>query len=717
MYSQVYVNAGHVEQIVLQFGDQVQGPIQGTDKMNRLIAQIICNLSVILLAMLGLVQASHAQTQALSLEEIVSLKHVTSVHMSPNGAQIAYLLSVPRALYKDDDGVAYQELHLVDLDGNSRPFVTGKIEITKAAWSADGKSVYFVAKRDPDEKFNSLFEISLAGGEAVKIFKPGNSISGIFPSPDGKRIAFLASEAPPEQKEDLEKKGFKAVVYEESVPVVKVWMFKIESSEAIAQKLPGSASDFSWAADSGRYAVALAPTPLIDDSYMSRDIYVVDAANAAVLNRMDSVGKLGHFAFSPDGERIAYIGSVDINDPKQGRLYVVPASGGERRDLVHGYLGHVDDFAWLNDLSIRYLGKRGVWTEFSRVSLIDTLPVNEAPESGPIIRMFDMSAGQVTAAAIADTPQHPPEVYLLGDGVAARRLTNSNPILRERKLARQEPITYQARDGLQLEAILIHPFDKERGGNPLIVFVHGGPESHQSNGWMSSYSRPGQALAAKGYTIVYPNYRGSTGRGVEFSKLGQNDYAEEEFNDLVDVKTHLVGEGLADADRVGISGGSYGGYASMWAATALSEEFAAAVAFVGISNQTSKFGTGDIPYEMFHVHSRVWPWEDWMWMLQRSPVYHAGKAKTPLLIMGGDKDPRVHPGQSLEMYRHVKLRTNTPVRLVIYPGEVHGNKHTAARYDYSLRLERWMSHYLKGPGGEPPPYEIDHGKRLEIESE
>jgi dipeptidyl aminopeptidase/acylaminoacyl peptidase len=685
--------------------------------MNKIVTQNIRNFSIVLLATLGMVQPGHAQTQALSIEEIVSLKHVTSVHMSPSGDQIAYLLSVPRALYKDDDGSAYQELHLVDLDGNSRPFVTGKIEITKAAWSGDGASVYFLAKRDPDEDFNALYKISLAGGEAVEIFRHENSISNIFPSPDGKRIAFLAGEAPPEKKKDLEKKGFKAVVYEESVPVVKVWMFDIESGEVTAQELPGSASDFSWAADSSRYAVALAPTPLIDDSYMSRDIYVVDASSAAVLNRMDSTGKLGHFAFSPDGERIAYIGSANINDPKQGRLYIVSSSGGERRDLVRDYLGHVDDFAWLNDLSIRYLGNRGVWTEFSKVSLIDTQPANEAQESGPIIRRFDIGAGQVTAVAVADTPEHPPEVYLLGDGVAARRLTNSNPILSERKLAKQEPITYQARDGLQLEAILIHPFEKERGGNPLIVFVHGGPEGHQSNGWMSTYSQPGQALAAEGYTIVYPNYRGSTGRGVEFSKLGQNDYAEEEFNDLVDVKTYLVAEGMADAGRVGISGGSYGGYASMWAATALSDEFAAAVAFVGISNQTSKFGTGDIPYEMFYVHSRAWPWEDWMWMLQRSPIYHADKAKTPLLIMGGDKDPRVHPGQSLEMYRHVKLRTDTPVRLVIYPGEVHGNRHTAARYDYSLRLERWMNHYLKGPGGEPPPYEIDHARRLEVDNE
>ncbi len=333
------------------------------------------------------------------------------------------------------------------------------------------------------------------------------------------------------------------------------------------------------------------------------------------------------------------------------------------------------------------------------------------------MRTIDANAGQDRVAAIADTPQHPPEVYLLRDGAAPKRLTNSNPILAERDLARQEAITYVARDGLSLEAILIHPAAARPGGNPLIIFVHGGPEAHHSNGWMSNYSQPGQALAGEGYAVVYPNYRGSTGRGVEFSRLDQHDYAEEEFNDLVDAKTHLVDAGLADAGKTGISGGSYGGYATMWGATALSEHFAAAVAFVGISNQISKFGTGDIAYEMYNVHSLAWPWDDWMWMLQRSPIYYADKARTPLLIMGGDKDPRVHPSQSLEMYRHIKLRTRTPVRLVIYPGEVHGNRHTAARYDYSLRMQRWMDHYLKGPGGEPPDYEIDHASRLEDDSE
>lgn len=653
----------------------------------------------------------------LSLEDIASLKRVTSVQMSPNGDRIAYLQLVPRELYVEDDGRPYHELHVVDLDGNSTPFITGKVDIANIAWAPDGASLYFVAKRDPDAKFNSIWNISMSGGESSQVFTHVSSIGSIYPSPDGAAIAFSATEAAPATDEELAKKGFMAVIYEESVQPSRIWMLHLESGEATAQDLDGHASSFTWSDDGRHYAVALAPTPLIDDSFTSRDVYFVETETADVQGKLGSVGKLGSFAISPDGERIAYIGSVDINDPANGRLYVASSSGGERRELVTEYMGHVTNISWQDDVNIRWVGRRGVWSEMSMASIMAAGPAGDPPMSGPIIRAISTHPGMAVVAAIADTPEHPPEVFLYRDGESPKRLTNSNPWLTERDLVVQEPITYPARDGLEMEAVLMRPAERERGGNPLIVYVHGGPEAHHSNGWLTSYSLPGQAMAGEGYTVVYPNYRGSTGRGVEFSKLGQHDYAEEEFNDLVDAKTYLVNAGLADADRVGISGGSYGGYASMWGATALSDEFAAAVAFVGISNQVSKFGTGDIPYEMFYVHSLAWPWDDWMWMLRRSPIYHAGNAKTPLLIMGGDKDPRVHPSQSLEMYRHIKLRTDTPVRLVIYPGEVHGNRNSAARYDYSLRSKRWMDHYLKGPGGEPPPYDLGHAARMETAAE
>ena len=661
--------------------------------------------------------SSPLQAAPLTLEDVNSLRQVTNARMSPSGEQVAYLLQVPREIYKDADGPAYHELHVTDLEGNSKPYVTGDIDITDVAWAVDGESIFFLAKRDAEADFNSLYRIRVDGGEAEQVFTHVNAIQRIYPSPDGNSIAFTATDAPPAKFKELQEKGFRAVVYEESVLSTKVWMLDLERLEAEPHELPGSASDFAWSPDGSRYAVALAPTPLVDDSYTSRDIYVVDTASAEVQAKMGSVGKLGPFAFSPDGELIAYVGSVDINDPSSGRLYVTPSTGGERREVVPEYLGHVADFIWLGDTSVRWLGHKGVHTEWQAASVVDAGSPAAFLPTGPIIRAVHGNPGPSPVAAIADTPLHPLELYLLQDNAEPVRLTNSNPFLEEIEFAVQEAITYTARDGLELDAILIHPMKRERGGNPLVVVAHGGPEAHYSNGWMSAYSRPGQVFAANGYAVIYPNYRGSTGRGVEFSKLGQHDYADEEFNDLVDAKRHLVEEGLVDTDRVGITGGSYGGYASMWSASALTEEYAAAVAFVGISNQVSKFGTGDIPHEMHNVHARAWPWDDWMWMLERSPIYHSGKTKTPLLIMGGDKDPRVHPGQSLEMYRFVKLRTDTPVRLVIYPDEVHGNRNTAARYDYSLRLMRWMDHYLKGPGGEPPPYELDHAERLEAVSE
>ena len=172
---------------------------------------------------------------------------------------------------------------------------------------------------------------------------------------------------------------------------------------------------------------------------------------------------------------------------------------------------------------------------------------------------------------------------------------------------------------------------------------------------------------------------------------------------------HLVETGLVDREKVGVTGGSYGGFASAWCATRLTDQFAAAVMFVGISNQISKSGTTDIPDEMFLVHARKRIWEDWDFFLKRSPIYYVEQARTPILILHGEEDTRVHPSQSMELYRNLRIIGKTPVRYVRYPGEGHGNRKAAARYDYTLRLMRWMNHFVKNDGSELPPFEIDHG--------
>jgi dipeptidyl aminopeptidase/acylaminoacyl peptidase len=130
--------------------------------------------------------------------------------------------------------------------------------------------------------------------------------------------------------------------------------------------------------------------------------------------------------------------------------------------------------------------------------------------------------------------------------------------------------------------------------------------------------------------------------------------------------------------------------------------------FVGISDKISKMGTTDIPDEDFYVHLRKRPWEEWQMMLERSPITYADQCKTPLLILHGKDDPRVNPGQSREMYRHLKLRGHAPVRLVLYPGEGHGNRKACARLDYNVRMMQWMEHYLKGPGGAPPAPDVSY---------
>jgi dipeptidyl aminopeptidase/acylaminoacyl peptidase len=277
------------------------------------------------------------------------------------------------------------------------------------------------------------------------------------------------------------------------------------------------------------------------------------------------------------------------------------------------------------------------------------------------------------------------------------RKTQHNPWLKDVKFGKQEVVSYTARDGeFDIDGLLILPVDYERGKSyPLIVMVHGGPEAHYSNGWLTAYSMPGQLGASRGFAVFYPNYRGSTGRGVEFTMSSQRDLSGKEFDDIVDGVDYLIERGIADPDRVGVTGGSYGGYATAWMSTYYSDRFAAGVMFVGISNNLSKWGTSDIPEELYLVHSRSRLWEDWMDYLKRSPVYYVDRSETPLLIMHGKEDTRVHPGQSLELYRHIKVRKpEVPLRLVWYPGEGHGNRKATSRFDYNLRMMEWFETYL-----------------------
>jgi len=653
--------------------------------------------------------AVRAADDVITPHKLAKLRFVTQTQISPDAQQVAYVLSVPRDPFKGSDGRAYSELHVVDAAGNSRPFVTGKTNIRSISWSSDGKEIRFLAKRG-DDKGTCLYSISSSGGEARKILSHDTSISGYSFHSDGNQVAFLATEPENAEIKKLKEKGFNQQVYEEDNPFVRVWITTLDGSKKVRKlELKGNASTLHWSPKGDLLSVALARTPLIDDAIMMRRVHLVNATTGAVVANLNNPGKLGETEWSPDGKHLAVVSGENINDPSEGRLWLYNARGQKLKDLLPDYPGHVANLAWRDNVNLVYVADRDVHAVVGEINVRTGRKSVWIPAGKSVVHGLSLADNGRVGASVGESASHPGEVVLVTSNGKPRRLTNSNEWLDKVKLAKQEVVRYQARDGLEIQGILVHPLNAKAGKRyPLILAVHGGPESHIRDGWVTYYSRPGQVAAAQGFAVFYPNYRGSTGRGVRFSRMGQADAAGKEFDDFVDGVDHLIKQGLVDKDRVGITGGSYGGYASAWAATRYTKRFAASVMFVGISDNVSKVGTTDIPYEMFHVHHRKFLWDDWKYFLERSPIYYVEQARTPLLIMHGKEDPRVHPSQSLELYRHFKVLGKAPVRLVFYPGEGHGNRRAASRLDYNLRMLRWMTHYLKGPGGKPPAKDLKY---------
>ncbi|MEM1152061.1 MAG: S9 family peptidase [Pseudomonadota bacterium] len=675
------------------------------------------------LAALGALVATSAIASPMEIEDLAKIRHAGSAVVSPDGASVAYTVSVPRDLTAgDEDGTADTHLWVIREGRAPVRFIGGHGAVSGVQFSPDGSALHFRARRDGDEQ-TSLYAIPLAGGEAEKVFEFETSLGDYAVSPDGETLYFVAREK--DGSEDFASRGFKAYAFEEDRRLASIWRVDLGDAGAEAEILfdGGHVSSLELSGDGSTLLASVAPTNLVDDALMQRDLHVIDADTGEQTARFYLPGKLGGYAISPNGERVALYAGTDISDTSDGVLMVGDIETGNFEQLTETALQHIVDVDWLDDENMLATAHRGVGAALVVYnSKGEEQRTFETPDD-LVTRSVAISGERIVA--VADSPTHPRAIFdVRADGF--EKLTEHNAWLEDIDLADQITFIYEARDGRTIEGLLITPEgDAPDKGWPLIVTVHGGPEAHYSNGWLTGYSTAGQFGAGDGFAVFYPNYRGSTGRGVAFAKEHQDDYAGKEFNDLVDGVDALADEGIIDRDRVGITGGSYGGYASMWGATAQTEHFAAAVAFVGISNQVSKFGTSDIPNEMFLVHSLKWPWDGgedghWLELLRRSPIFHAGQSTTPTLILHGEDDTRVHPSQSMELYRSMKVRTDTPVRLVFYPGEGHGNRRAAAQFDYSHRLMRWMNTYL-ADGAERddamPDFDLDLGRLLGADGE
>ena len=492
---------------------------------------------------------------------------MSAAEISPDGTTVAFVVSVPRDPVAGDNGAPWAELHVIDAKGGPpRPFVIGEVNVSGVAWRPDGAAITFLAKRGVD-KDTVLYEIPLAGGEARRVLAMAGGIESYAWSPDGATLAVVAPEPAPEDITKLRDKGFNQIVYEEEWRHDGLWLARPGGDgEPRRIALPGSAVTARWSPTGDRLAVSVTPRPLTDDHYMLQRIHIVDVASGTVTARIDNPGKLGDFAWSPDGRQIAMISGADIHDDDAGSLLVADAAGGTPRNLTADFAGQASRglpgattrrwWHWL---------PRGPAARCTRCARPARCRGRVGRPRARCSARCGCRASATRRSSSASTVAYPREVFV-GDlsGKAPTRLTTTNPWLADVDLGRQEVVKYTARDGLALEGLLIRPPGDAKPPFPLIVVVHGGPEAHYADGWLTSYGSPGQVLAARGFAVFYPNYRGSTGRGVAFSMASFDDPAGKEFDDLVDGVDHLVKAGLADTKRVGVTGGSYGGYATAW---------------------------------------------------------------------------------------------------------------------------------------------------------
>ncbi len=627
--------------------------------------------------------------------DVAKIKYVGNVIYSDDGNHLAYTLRIQSdPLIKNES--AHYELHVYDvMTRKSKPFIT-RGSTRSIAFRPGHDELTFLNRLDGAKK-TSLYSIPLSGGEAKELLQFKTSISNYQWSPNGKRLVFLAGEPQEGTESTL---PYVPEIYESGLSWRKAWINDMHTGELKKLDIEGHVEAVSWSPDGEKLLVSAASTPLVDDHYMEQKLSIFSLTSMKIEATINHEGKKGPICWSPSSTHVAFIAGADKHDPVAGRLFFAPIRGGNPTIITKEWLGAIEDIEWLEDDRIHFLGSRGA------ESVVGTIEprngqISETMATGLSINSIDfISGGKITCAA--DRWNHPPELFIGNNISDLMRITISNPWLDEIKMGKQEVVKYPAQDDLEIEGILIYPVDYDQGAKyPLLVSVHGGPESHINNGWITGYSNPGQVAAGQGYAVFYPNYRGSTGRGMEYTLSSQGDAAGKEFDDIVDGVDFLIEKGLVDQDRVGVTGGSYGGYATGWLSTKYSDRFAGGVMFVGISNKISKWGTTDIPNEEYLVHAREWVYNHYDFYLKRSPIYYAGQCKTPLLIMHGKQDPRVHPSQSMEMYRHVKSRTNTPVELVFYPGEGHGNAKSTARYDFNLRMMSWFDKYVKKDPAKP----------------
>jgi dipeptidyl aminopeptidase/acylaminoacyl peptidase len=670
-------------------------------------------------ALLATVTPAAAQgKRPLALDDHSRIAAVGDPQRSPDSLWVAYTVTTIDA-EKDRRNT---DVWMVKWDGSEQLQLTSSADNESSPrWSPDNRYLAFVASRGTEEekkRGGQIWLLNRAGGEAQKVSDHKGGVGDIQWSPDSTRLAFTSSDEDPadepEKMEGWKRKTAPPIVIDRYhfkqdrsgylKPLYShIGIFDLATKTAKMITRGGGADDSSpsWSPDGQQLAFLSKRGHADPDRTSNEDLWIVEAREGAEPRQITRTneGEGGRPAWSPDGSRIAVLLSDNDQNTAYGmnKLVVVPsnppaAAGPITRPAV--YMPKLDravsNLAWSADgQHISFL------LQDDRTNHLATVPA-ESPNGTPQRRtsgrrvISSPSPGKDgNFAVLMAEPTKMNEVYAL-EGGNLRQLTKHNDkLLGELLLGITEDFQSKSKDGTEIHGLVVKPPSYKAGTKyPTLLIVHGGPNGQDQHAF--SFDR--EFLAANGYVVLAINYRGSAGRGNAFQKAIHADWGNLEVVDLLGAVDEAVRQGLADPNRLGIGGWSYGGISTNYT-IATDPRFKAAISGAGAALWMSLYGLDQyiIQYDQELGH----PWKNKaLWDKLSYPFYNADRIKTPTLFMGGEKDFNVPIAGGEQMYQALRS-LGVDTQLVIYPGQFHGLTIPSYERDRLQRYLNWFNKYLQ----------------------